>query len=48
MQCNITGPGKGKGFNRGKSIIERLMKRDQTKEKEPERSRTKEGPTARL
>ena len=44
----ITGPGKGKGFNRGKSIIERLMKRDQSKEKEPERSRMKEGPTARL
>ena len=42
---NITEPGIGKDFNHGMSTIERLMKRDQTKEEEPKRSRTKEGPT---
>ena len=37
--------GELKDFNQGKSTIERLMKRHQTKEEEPERSETKEGPT---
>ena len=45
---HITEPDKGKDFNRGKSTIERLMKRDQTKEEKPKRSGTKEGPTGRL
>ena len=36
-----------KEFNQGKSTIERLMKRHQTKEEEPERSGTKGGPTGR-
>ena len=45
---NITEPGKGKDFNQSMSTIERLMKRDQTKEEKPERSGMKEGPTGQL
>ena len=42
---NITEPGKGKDLNQGMSTIKWLMKRDQTKEEEPEQSEMKEGPT---
>ena len=45
---NNTEPDKEKDSNQGMSTIERLMKRDQTKEEKPERSRTKEGPTGGL